>query len=115
MSQIPAGRYTGRAVGEIAFGEDSKGGERIGLRFEILNQGYEGRTVETGIDIARDTIDVELDGIASELPCPGDHVARVSFHGGAAKIAIAGVRIQALISATQHLQILLPAPVAQFR
>jgi len=57
-NEIPAGRYTGRAV-KMAFG-GKPGNERIGVRFELLNEGFQGRYViwyqgltnETGIDIA---------------------------------------------------------------
>lgn len=64
INQIQAGRYVGKAVGTLAFSEDKNGGERVGLRFELLNEGYEGRTViwrngittEVGIDIMMKTL-----------------------------------------------------------
>lgn len=43
-NDIPAGRYVGRAVGCAQFGGRT-GSEQMGVRFELLNEGFERRTV----------------------------------------------------------------------
>ncbi len=42
-NEIPAGRYVARAVGRAQFG-GKVGSEQMGVRFQILNEGFEGRT-----------------------------------------------------------------------
>ncbi len=43
-NDIPVGRYVGRAVGRAQFG-GKPGSEQMGVRFELLNEGFERRTV----------------------------------------------------------------------
>lgn len=43
-NEIPAGRYLARAAGRAQFG-GRPGAERMGVRFRLLNEGFEGRAV----------------------------------------------------------------------